>query len=265
MCYNIWVVFTHVYICERGEIMKKIIASTLAAVVFNIFSPVAPLAHAGMIEDQLTQVIAQDANVARIQQLMTIKEQLEQGDKQGLLETLSKAAAAQSGQSDAINIANVLTQGNINQVAETALRQQVQQTITNRMAPYEKELAVITALFNNQSLVPNASRENNSLTGAPENYKRVLNMTATAYAPGPLDNGKWNDLTYMGGTVKHGVAAVDPRVIPMGTKLWVEGYGEAIAEDQGSAIKGNRIDLAFNDRKDALDYGIKDVKIYVLN
>ena len=90
-------------------------------------------------------------------------------------------------------------------------------------------------------------------------------MTATAYAPGPLDNGKWNNLTYMGGTVQHGVAAVDPRVIPMGTKLWVEGYGEAIAEDQGSAIKGNRIDLAFDKRNDALDYGIQNVKIYVLN
>ena len=55
--------------------MKKIIASTLAAVVFNIFSPVAPLAHAGIIEDQLSQVIAQDANVSRIQQLLTVKKQ----------------------------------------------------------------------------------------------------------------------------------------------------------------------------------------------
>ena len=245
--------------------MRKIIASTLAAVVFNIFSPVAPLAHAGIIEDQLSQVITQDGNVARIQQLLTVKKQLEQGNKQGLVEALAKAALDQAGPSEAANIVTAVSQGSMSQVAENVIRQQVEKSITNRIAPYEKELAVVTALLTNQPLTPKGVLDNNSLTGAPQNYKRVLNMTATAYAPGPLDNGKWNNLTYMGGTVQHGVAAVDPRVIPMGTKLWVEGYGEAIAEDQGSAIKGNRIDLAFDKRNDALDYGIQNVKIYVLN
>jgi len=245
--------------------MKKIIASTLAAVVFNIFSPVAPLAHAGIIENQLSQVITQDGSVARIQQLLTAKQQLEQGNKQGLVEALTKVALDQSNQGEVASIITAVSQGNMSQVAENALRQQLEKTITDRIAPYEKEVAAITAAFNNQPLTPKGIRDNNSLTVAPENYKRVLNMTATAYAPGPLDNGKWNNQTYMGGTVKQGVAAVDPRVIPMGTKLWVEGYGEAVAEDQGSAIKGNRIDLAFNDRSNALDYGIQNVKIYVLN
>lgn len=245
--------------------MKKLIASTLAAVVFSIFSPVAPLAHAGILEDQITQVITQDANVARIQQLLTVKKQLEQGNKEGLVQAITQAALSQAIPSDLVNSASAIAQGNISDAAETLLRQQMTKSINNIVAPYEKEVALLTALLNNQPLTPSVTRDNNSLTGAPENYKRVLNMTATAYAPGPLDNGKWNNLTYMGGTVKHGVAAVDPRVIPMGTKLWIEGYGEAIAEDQGSAIKGNRIDLAFNDRKQALDYGIQNVKIYVLN
>jgi len=242
--------------------MKKIIASTLAAVVFNIFSPVAPLAHAGIIENQLAQVIAQDGSVARIQQLLTVKQQFEEGNKQGLVEVLSKAALEQS---EVASLVSTVSQGSMRQVAENTLRQQVEKSITDRIAPYEKELAVITALFTNQPLTPKGVGDNKSVTGAPENYKHVLNMTATAYAPGPLDNGKWNNLTYMGGTVQQGVAAVDPKVIPMGTKLWVEGYGEAIAEDQGSAIKGNRIDLAFDKRTDALDYGIQKVKIYVLN
>lgn len=245
--------------------MKKIIAGTLAAVVINIFSPVIPLAHAGIIENQLTQVIAQDTNAARIQQLMTVKKQLEQGNKQGLVETLTQVVLDQSGQGQPVNIVNAVSQGAISQVAENALRQQIEKSITKGFGPYEKEIAVITALFKNQPLAPQGVKDNNSLTGAPENYKSIINMTATAYAPGPLDNGKWNNLTYMGGIVQQGVAAVDPKIIPMGTKLWVEGYGEAIAVDQGSAIKGNRIDLAFNDRSDALDYGIQNVKIYVLN
>ncbi len=251
--------------------MKKIIATTLAAVIFNIFSPVAPLAHAGSIENSLTQIMAQDATAARIQQLLIVKQQLEQGNKNGLLEALTKAALDQSVQGDistvatAVNTVNAVKDGNSSQVVKDEIRKQVEKNIMDKVAPYQKELAIIAGLLYNQPLTPQVISDSNSLTGAPENYKRVLNMTATAYAPGTLDNGKWDTLTYMGGTVRHGVVAVDPRVIPMGTKLWVEGYGEAIAEDQGSAIKGNRIDLAFNDRKEALDYGIKNVKIYVLN
>jgi len=254
--------------------MKKIIATTLAAVIFNIFSPVAPLAHAGSIENSLTQIMAQDATAARIQQLLIVKQQLEQGNKKGLLEALTKAALNQSGQGDISTVAtaintvtavNAVKDGNSSQVAKDEIRKQVEKNIMDKVAPYQKELAIIAGLLYNQTLTPQVISDSNSLTGAPENYKRLLNMTATAYAPGTLDNGKWDTLTYMGGTVRHGVVAVDPRVIPMGSKLWVEGYGEAIAEDQGSAIKGNRIDLAFNDRKEALDYGIKNVKIYVLN
>ena len=230
--------------------MKKLIASTLAVVVFNIFSPVVPFAHAGIIENQLTQIVGQDTNALRIQQLLAVKKQLEEGNKEQALAMIAQATLQQTA---------------VGGTVEEALRQQVEKKITDQIAPYEKEIAILAALFTNQQLNPNISRENNSLTAAPTKYKQLINMTATAYAPGPLDNGKWDTLTYMGGTVKHGVAAVDPNVIPMGSKLWVEGYGEAIAEDQGSAIKGNRIDLAFNDRNDALDYGIQERKIYVLN
>ena len=148
------------YIFERGLIMKKIIASTLAVVVFNIFSPVAPLAYAGIIENQQTQAVAQDASAARIQQLLTVKTQLEQGNKQGLVESLSKAALDQLNQGDAASIATALSQGNLSQETEDALRQQVgkgitdriapyQKGITDRLAPYEKQVAVITTLFNN--------------------------------------------------------------------------------------------------------------------
>lgn len=244
--------------------MKKLIASALAAVVFNIFSPVMPLAHAGAIQDQLTQVMEQNANVVRVQQMLSIKKQLEQGNRQELLQTLAKTALAQSDQGEMVTALNAVTQGNVSQVAENALLEEIKKSITNKVAPYEKELGILAGLLNNRPLTSKVTFDDKVLLGAPQNYKRVIDMTATAYAPGQLDNGKWNNQTYVGGIVQHGVAAVDPAVIPMGTKLWVEGYGEAIANDQGSAIKGNRIDLAFNNRADALDYGIKHVKIYVL-
>ncbi|MFQ3543090.1 LysM peptidoglycan-binding domain-containing protein [Halobacillus rhizosphaerae] len=60
------------------------------------------------------------------------------------------------------------------------------------------------------------------------------------------------------------VIAVDPNVIPLGSKVYVEGYGVAIAGDTGGAINGSRIDVYMADRQDALAFGRKDVKVQVL-
>jgi len=61
------------------------------------------------------------------------------------------------------------------------------------------------------------------------------------------------------------VIAVDPTVIPLGSRVWVEGYGEAIAGDIGGAIKGNKIDVFIPSTQDALNWGRKTVTIKVLN
>ncbi|SFM97523.1 3D domain-containing protein [Psychrobacillus psychrodurans] len=61
------------------------------------------------------------------------------------------------------------------------------------------------------------------------------------------------------------VIAVDPRIIPLGTKVWVEGYGEAIAGDTGGAIKGNKIDVFIPSYDNAIAWGVKEVKIKVIN
>lgn len=59
------------------------------------------------------------------------------------------------------------------------------------------------------------------------------------------------------------VISVDPKLIPLGTKVYVPGYGEAIAGDRGSAMRGNKIDVFIPDRKKALQWGTKTVKIKV--
>ncbi|MFK9091690.1 LysM peptidoglycan-binding domain-containing protein [Bacillus salipaludis] len=61
------------------------------------------------------------------------------------------------------------------------------------------------------------------------------------------------------------VIAVDPSVIPLGSKVYVEGYGEAIAGDTGGAIKGNRIDIFIPSEHDAINFGVKQVKVTILN
>ncbi|WP_427127157.1 LysM peptidoglycan-binding domain-containing protein [Priestia megaterium] len=61
------------------------------------------------------------------------------------------------------------------------------------------------------------------------------------------------------------VIAVDPRVIPLGSRVYVEGYGEAIAGDTGGAIKGTRVDLFMASQSSALNWGRKTVKLQILN
>jgi 3D (Asp-Asp-Asp) domain-containing protein len=60
------------------------------------------------------------------------------------------------------------------------------------------------------------------------------------------------------------VIAVDPDVIPLGSTVWVEGYGYAVAGDTGGAIDGNRIDVFFSSHSDAINWGRKEVKIKVM-
>ncbi|MDQ0268451.1 LysM peptidoglycan-binding domain-containing protein [Cytobacillus purgationiresistens] len=61
------------------------------------------------------------------------------------------------------------------------------------------------------------------------------------------------------------VISVDPSVIPLGSKVYVEGYGEAIAGDTGGAIKGNKIDIFIPNKEDAINYGRQTVKVTVLD
>lgn len=97
------------------------------------------------------------------------------------------------------------------------------------------------------------------------NWRRRLRMEATAYDPGPRSCGKYADgYTANGTKAERGVVAVDPRVIPLGTKLYIPGYGFAIAADRGSAIKGKRIDLCFDTYREALQFGRRMVEVYIL-
>ncbi len=93
---------------------------------------------------------------------------------------------------------------------------------------------------------------------------KVMTMNASAYDPSPQTIGPGaTGRTRMGLWATYGHVAVDPRVIPLGSMVFVEGYGFAIASDTGGAIKGNRIDLCYDDRGTALNFGRRKVKVHV--
>jgi len=95
--------------------------------------------------------------------------------------------------------------------------------------------------------------------------RRMLRMLATGYDPGPRSCGRSADgRTACGMRAGYGVVAVDPRIIEIGSRLYIEGYGFAIAGDTGSAIRGRRIDLGFDSYRDARRFGTRWVNVHVL-
>ncbi|MDU5441269.1 MAG: 3D domain-containing protein [Finegoldia magna] len=100
---------------------------------------------------------------------------------------------------------------------------------------------------------------------APKNVSgRTITMRSTAYTSDPSENGGYST-TAMGTAIRYGVAAVDPNVIPLGTRLYIEGYGYARAEDTGGAIKGNKIDLVFGSKSQSNNWGRRTVRVTILN
>jgi len=106
-------------------------------------------------------------------------------------------------------------------------------------------------------------------------YSKVITMNATAYdmsfqSTGKRPGDKYYGITASGTKLRPGVVAVDPNVIPLGTKLYIESidktsdYGYASAEDRGGSIKGNKIDLFFESAQAVKKFGRRTVKVYIL-
>jgi len=90
---------------------------------------------------------------------------------------------------------------------------------------------------------------------------RPITLESTAYTR--YDEG-CTDYTYNGTYLRRGLAAVDPNIIPLGTRLYIPDYGYAIADDIGGAIQGHRIDLAMDTLEEAFDYGRRHVTAYII-
>ncbi len=110
-------------------------------------------------------------------------------------------------------------------------------------------------------------------SAAPAEYKKTFQAKASAYTSAAEENG-WGPIDYLGNPLQVGTVAVDPKVIPLGSKLFITGYDYdglpvggmyAAATDTGGAIKGKRIDIYVPDsRKKAMQFGIQYVTVYVL-
>lgn len=105
-------------------------------------------------------------------------------------------------------------------------------------------------------------------SGQQLTYSKVIEAEATAYTA----ENQTNKLTKSGTVVNVGTVAVDPRVIPLGSKLYITSmdgkswiYGEAVALDIGGAVKGNIVDLYFNTERECINFGRQGAMVYVLS
>lgn len=102
-------------------------------------------------------------------------------------------------------------------------------------------------------------------TGTTYTYTNVLTVSATAYSC----EGR-TGYTYSGTVARVGAIAVDPKVIPLGTKMYVVSndgqyvYGYCVAEDIGGGIKGNKIDLYFDTFDECWQFGVRTCTVYIL-
>ncbi|WP_170065534.1 3D domain-containing protein [Abditibacterium utsteinense] len=140
----------------------------------------------------------------------------------------------------------------------------------------------IVALGVNSHLMPNSIRPHKRYAKAlsyrggtprdrmlapadPRTFAPIKSITvlSTGYSAGPAGGaiGNW---TATGVRCTYGAVAVDPRLIPLGSKLYIEGYGYGFACDTGGAIKGKHIDLAFNSPSAAMRHGKRQVKVWIL-
>ncbi len=135
--------------------------------------------------------------------------------------------------------------------------------ITPIKSHFEEKKKVVTTSGSSQNT--NKTKPNNNAPPSNLTGKEMI-VTATAYTA--YCDGCSGTTAYgidLRANPNQKVIAVDPRIIPLGTKVWVEGYGEAIAGDTGGAIKGNKIDVFIPTYENAIAWGVKTVKIRVLN
>lgn len=185
--------------------------------------------------------------VRRTEKLATLREEipfrtLRRADRNMLAGEIQEVQAGLPGLRE---ITQVLHLEDGQQVAVTTLGEQVLQD------PIDEVIAYGTAGV--------ASRSGESFR-----YVQEFSMEATGYTAGPESNPNGTGHTYTGIKAVRGVVAVDPRVIPLHTRLYIEGYGPAIAADIGGAIKGMKIDLCFDTVAEALQWGRRPVTVYIL-
>ncbi|MDZ4511472.1 cell wall-binding protein EntB [Bacillus cereus] len=200
-------------------------------------------------EEEKAQEIVKPKEEAKIKEEVKVKEEEK-------VQEIAKAKEEEKAQ----EIAKAKEEEKAQEIAKAKEEEKAQEIAKAK----EEEKAREIAKAKEEERAKEASKNN------IQSAKRELTVVATAYTADPSENGTYGGrvLTAMGHDLTANpnmrIIAVDPKVIPLGSKVWVEGYGEAIAGDTGSAIKGNRIDVLMGSKSKAMNWGRQTVKVKIL-
>jgi len=137
--------------------------------------------------------------------------------------------------------------------------QQVQSSLELKSPKTEVILQNSKPIPKKKVMIQNSAPVEGKVLESPKmNIRVTLNVDSTAYT---FTGNK----TATGVQPSQGMIAVDPKVIPLGSRVYVEGYGYAIAADTGGAIRGNRIDVFFPTLRQCINWGRKSIHIYIIN
>ena len=144
---------------------------------------------------------------------------------------------------------------------------EVRRQVLSEVTIYEPKTQVVAVGTSQAKKTTSSAKAVTTNAGKNLSFSKKLTVTATAYTAAP---GK---KTASGRVAQYGVIAVDPKVIPLGTRLYVEStddgkswqYGYCIAGDTGGAVKGNKIDLYYNTKNQCLQFGRRSAIVYVLD
>lgn len=254
-----------VEVVDGGE-SKKIWTTPTSVELFLANQQIALGEHDELAGVTLEDRLSKDASKVEVVRIEKVKEQVEapaefevEEKKDANLEK-GKTKVLQEGQKGKMLRTYEVVMRNGEEVERNVVAEEVVDAPKNKVvAVGSKQIA--QAKPANNTVVSRGNGSSSAPAGGKEFY-----VEATAYTP---------YCTGCSGISAAGInlranpnlrlIAVDPRVIPMGSKVWVEGYGYAIAGDTGGAIKGNRIDVLMQTKSQAYSWGRKKVKIKVMN
>ncbi|PEL49421.1 cell wall-binding protein EntB [Bacillus toyonensis] len=206
-------------------------------------------------EEKKVQEIAKPKEEAKVKEVEKVKE-----------EAKAQEIARAKEEAKAQEIAKAKEEAKAQEIAKAKEEAKAQEIAKAKEEAKAQEIARAKEEAKAQEIAKAKEVSKNNTQSA----KRELTVVATAYTADPSENGTYGGrvLTAMGHDLTINpnirIIAVDPKVIPLGSKVWVEGYGEAIAGDTGSAIKGNRIDVLMGSKSKAMNWGRQTVKVKVL-
>lgn len=155
--------------------MKKIVIMAMLAVAANFLSPLMPSAHAATAADVLNQLLAQNPNTAQAQEVLALKQDLEQGNRGAIVSRVAQAALARAGQGQYAGLATAFGNGgDVRTAVASTVRQEITNRVATRFAPYNDQLNAIAQLLQSSGLIPQSLLDSNSLTGSAVNYPQII-------------------------------------------------------------------------------------------